>query len=111
MYQGSGQATPCSQSWIGQDPCLGRESAAQVTAAVVLSVVVRLGPIRTFVDGTLVARPVRMTWHTLAPVQLDRRSGPSWMTTVSLTSRYRNRSSLVGTRTLAGLAECCCSWP
>jgi hypothetical protein len=33
---------------------------ARVTAAVVLSVVVRWGPVTTAVNGTLVARPVRM---------------------------------------------------
>jgi hypothetical protein len=43
----------------------------------VLSVVVRSGPVGTAVNGTLVARLARMTWHTLAPsVHRDRRVRP-----------------------------------
>ena len=42
-----------------------------------LSVVVRSGPVVTAVNGTLVARLARMTWHTLAPsVHRDRRVRP-----------------------------------
>ena len=42
-----------------------------------LSVVVRSGPVGTAVNGTLVARLARMTWHTLAPsVHRDRRVRP-----------------------------------
>jgi hypothetical protein len=41
---------------------------AQVEAASCLSVVVRSGPVRTAVNGTFVARPVRMTPHTVAPL-------------------------------------------
>lgn len=42
-----------------------------------LSVAVRSGPVVTAVNGTLVARPVRTTWHTLAlSVLLDRRVRP-----------------------------------
>jgi hypothetical protein len=44
---------------------------------VVLSVVVRWGPVVTAVNGTLVARLARMTWHTLAPsVHRDHRVRP-----------------------------------
>ena len=67
MYQGSGQAAPCSQSQIGQDRHLQRREAAQFAAAVVLSVVVRWEP-TVVVNGTLVARPVRLTWHTVVPL-------------------------------------------
>ena len=42
-----------------------------------MSVVVRSGPVVTAVNGTLVARLVRMTWHPLAPsVHRDRRVRP-----------------------------------
>jgi hypothetical protein len=34
----------------------------------VLYVVVRWGPVRTAVTGTLVARPVRTIWYSLAPL-------------------------------------------
>ena len=57
MYQGSGQVTPCSQSQIGQGRHLRRRGAAQVEVALVLSVAVRSGPVKTVVNGTLVARP------------------------------------------------------
>jgi hypothetical protein len=56
------RATPCSQSQIGQDRYLGSWGAAQLTAVVVLSVAVRWEPTLTLVNGTLVARPVRLTW-------------------------------------------------
>ena len=62
-YQGSGQATPCSQSQFGQDRYLGKQGSQQVEAVVVLSVAVRSGPLRTAVNGTFVARPARMTWY------------------------------------------------
>jgi hypothetical protein len=39
-----------------------------VVVAVMLSVVVRWDPTLTVVNGTLVARPVRLTWHTLVPL-------------------------------------------
>jgi hypothetical protein len=52
---------PCLQSRFVGDCHLRRRRAAQVAAAVVLSVVVRCGPFRTAVNGTLVARPARMT--------------------------------------------------
>jgi hypothetical protein len=39
-----------------------------VAAAVVLSVVVRWEPTLTVVKGMLVARPVRLTWHTAVPL-------------------------------------------
>ena len=58
-------ATPCSQSQIGQDLHLRRQVMVQAGAVVVLSVVVRRCPIVTVVNGTLVARPVRLTRHTV----------------------------------------------
>jgi hypothetical protein len=60
------QSTPCSQSQIGPDPHLRQQRTAQVEAALALSVVIRLGPAMTAVNGTLVARPARTTWHTLS---------------------------------------------
>ena len=58
--------TPCSQSQIGQDRHLQRHEAAQVDAASALSVIVRWRPARTAVNGTLVARPPRMTRYPVA---------------------------------------------
>ena len=58
---------PCSQSQIGRGRHLRRKRARQVAAAVVLSVVVRWEPTLTVVNGTLVARPVRLTSHTVVP--------------------------------------------
>jgi hypothetical protein len=49
------------QSQIGQLRHLQRCDAAQVGAGSALSVVVRSGSFRTAVNGTLVARPPRMT--------------------------------------------------
>jgi hypothetical protein len=63
MYQGSGQATPCSQSQIGQVGDLRREKTGAGEEALALSVVVRWGPAETAVNGTVVARPARTTWH------------------------------------------------
>jgi hypothetical protein len=60
MYQGSGRATPCSQSQIGQDRHLRKQEAAQVDIALALSVTVCSGPVVTAVNGTLVARSVTM---------------------------------------------------
>ena len=52
--------TPCLQSQIGRDRHLRRQETAQavgvVVLSVVLSVVVRSGPFRTAVNGTVVAR-------------------------------------------------------
>jgi hypothetical protein len=71
-------ATPCSQSQIGQGRHLRRRGAAQVEVALVLSVAVRSGPVKTVVNGTLVARRRGRTW--LKPGgdghQLDRRVRP-----------------------------------
>jgi hypothetical protein len=53
------QSTTCLQSQIGCCRHLRGWGTAQVVGAVVLSVVVRSGPARTVVNGTLVARPVR----------------------------------------------------
>ena len=39
-----------------------------MVTTVVLSVVVRWEPTLTLVNGTLVARPVRLTWHTVVPL-------------------------------------------
>jgi hypothetical protein len=55
-----GQATPCLQSQFGQGRYLAMRRTAQVMVVVGLSVVVRCGPVRTAVNGTVVARPVRM---------------------------------------------------
>jgi hypothetical protein len=63
-------ATPCSQSQIGRDPHLRSRGTEQAEAAVALSVVVRSGPVRTAVNGTVVARPARKTWHNVAPLVL-----------------------------------------
>jgi hypothetical protein len=54
-------ATPCSQGQIGRCCDLRGRGTAQVEATSWLSVVVRSGPFKTAVNGTLVARPVRMT--------------------------------------------------
>jgi hypothetical protein len=51
---------------------LRRQGTALVETASVLSVVVRSGPVGTTVNGTLVARPVRTTRHTLAPMRSTR---------------------------------------
>jgi hypothetical protein len=67
-YQGSDQATPCSQSQIGQDCHLRLERTAQVEEASALSVAVRWVPIKTAVNGTLVAWPPRMTRYSVAPM-------------------------------------------
>jgi hypothetical protein len=56
--------TPCLQSQIGRCCHLRGRGMAQVEAASWLSVVVCWVPVRTVVNGTLVARPVRTT---LAP--------------------------------------------
>jgi hypothetical protein len=61
MYQGSGQATPCSQSQIGRCDHLRGWGMAQVEDASWLSVVIRSGPAKTLVNGTLVARLPRMS--------------------------------------------------
>jgi hypothetical protein len=53
--------TPCSQSQFGHCCHLRGRGTAQAEAASWLSVVVRSGPFRTAVNGTLVARPARMT--------------------------------------------------
>jgi hypothetical protein len=53
--------TPCLQSQFGRGRHLRRSEAAQVTAAVPLSVAVRSRPAMTAVNGTVVARPVRTT--------------------------------------------------
>ena len=55
------QSTPCLQSQIGRVRHLARRRMAQVTAAVGLSVGVRLRPPGSVVNGTVVAQPVRMT--------------------------------------------------
>jgi hypothetical protein len=59
--------TPCLQSQIGWTRYLGRQETVQVHAVVALSVVVRPGPVTTAVNGTLVARPARMTPYALLP--------------------------------------------
>jgi hypothetical protein len=87
--------TPCLQSQIGQVRCLGRRGSALVEAALALSVVVRSGPVRTAVNGTLVARPVRMFWIRCGATgsHLDRRVRLTPATVASLASRCRRRGS------------------
>jgi hypothetical protein len=53
------------QSQIGQADYLLRRGNVQVEATEVLSVVVRSGPVRTAVNGTVVAQPVGVTAITL----------------------------------------------
>jgi hypothetical protein len=71
-------ATPCSQSQFGRCCHLRGWGAAQVGAGWWLSVVVRSGPFRTAVNGTLVARPSRTTPDTQSRRWLhpDRRVRP-----------------------------------
>jgi hypothetical protein len=59
--QDPSEVTPCSQSQIGRGRHLREQGTAPVEAVSALSVVVRSGPVRTAVNGTLVARPVRTT--------------------------------------------------
>jgi hypothetical protein len=61
-------ATPCLQSQIGLCCHLRGWRTALVEAALALSVVARSGPLRTLVNGTVVARPVRLTWQTVVPL-------------------------------------------
>ena len=53
--------TPCLQSQFGPDRHLRRQGTAQVEVAVALSMIVRWGPVRTAMNGMVVARPVRTT--------------------------------------------------
>jgi hypothetical protein len=66
--------TTCLRS-LGQDCHLRRQGTAQIEAAMALSMIVRLGPARTAVNGTVVAQPARTTflgaWQHRR--QLDRR--------------------------------------
>jgi hypothetical protein len=55
-------ATPCSQSQIGQGRYLARRRTAQVVAAMGLSVGVRMPPLVSVVNGTVVARPMSATY-------------------------------------------------
>jgi hypothetical protein len=62
---------------------------------VALSLVVRSAPVMTAATGTLVARPVRMTWYNVVPLgaTLTGGRGSSSSTTASLASRRRWRGS------------------
>jgi hypothetical protein len=51
--------TPCLQSQIGPVRHLRRQVTAQVEAAMALSMIVRWGPVKTTVNGTVVARQFR----------------------------------------------------
>ena len=62
------QPTTCSQSQIGQECDLRQERTVQAEEALALSVVVRWGPVLTGVNGRLVARPARLTRHTVVPL-------------------------------------------
>jgi hypothetical protein len=55
------QLPPCLQSQFGRCCHLRGWGPALVERAAALSVVVRWGPLRTSVNGTLVARPLRTT--------------------------------------------------
>jgi hypothetical protein len=54
--------TPCLQSQIGPSCHLRRQGTAPVEVAVALSVIFRWRPVRTAVNGTVVARPARTTF-------------------------------------------------
>jgi hypothetical protein len=56
----------CLQSQIGPDRDLRRHGTALVEAASALSLGVRWGPVRTAMNGTVVARPARITFVGLA---------------------------------------------
>src|SRR4029453_9640716 len=69
--------TPCSQSQIVQDCHLRRRGRALVECAAALSVVVRWEPVRTVVNGRLVARPGRRPTTDWRPgFHADRRVRP-----------------------------------
>jgi hypothetical protein len=70
--------TPCLQSQIGRGRYLARRRRAQVMAAVGLSVGVRLRPLTSVVNGTVVARPVRtaVAGASRRRHQVDRRVRP-----------------------------------
>jgi hypothetical protein len=55
-------ATSCLQSRIGPVCHLRRRRTAQVEVAVALSMIVRWGPVKTAVNGTVVARRARTTF-------------------------------------------------
>jgi hypothetical protein len=57
------QAISCLQSQIGPVSHLRLQETAQVEVAVALPVIVRWGPARTAVNGTVVARPARTTFE------------------------------------------------
>jgi hypothetical protein len=65
---GTEPATPCSQRQIEQDRDLRRRRVAHVAAAVVVVRGCQLGPTLTVVNSALVARPVRLTRHTVVPL-------------------------------------------
>jgi hypothetical protein len=64
-----------SQSQIGQGRHLARRRTAQVMAAVGLSVGVRMRPLVSLVNGTVVARPARMTFVRPGSVGTDSTAG------------------------------------
>jgi hypothetical protein len=67
--------TPCLQSQIGRGRHLTRRRTAQIMAAVALSVSVRLRPLTSVVNGTVVARPERMAFVMPASVDTDSTAG------------------------------------
>jgi len=87
----SATLTPCSQSHIGPVRHLRRQGTVPVEAAGALSVTVRWGPVRTAVNGTLLARPARTTfiepggWASVRPQGEVRPRGPP----ASLASGHR----------------------
>jgi hypothetical protein len=67
--------TPCLQSQFGQGRDLARRRTAQVMAALGLSLGVRMRPLVSLVDGTVVARPARMTFVRPGSVGTDSTAG------------------------------------
>jgi len=67
--------TPCLQSQIGQGRHLARRRAAQVMAAAGLAVGIRMRPLASIVNGTVVARPARMTFVRLGGGGTDSTAG------------------------------------
>jgi hypothetical protein len=68
------EGRPLLPSQIGQDRYLGKRGMPQVRTTAILSVVVRSGPARTSVNGTLVAQPA-MGYRAMTSARL---AGGGW---------------------------------
>jgi hypothetical protein len=101
--------TPCLQSQIGQGRHLARQRTAHVMAAVRLSVGVRLQPLVSVVNGTVVARPARATFVVACQSrhQLDRRVRPVPETPDLLARATGPRQPWVGFEAASTMTE----WP